>query len=87
MNAPPSTHPRADAIRQRLKRPLAQASAAPPVRVLIELLNNRRGLGWTGGDARLRLVRDLHKAMVDARYNVTLDDLCAAYGAGEWEPA
>lgn len=84
---PPTTHPDAAAIRRRIARTLAQASAAPDVRATIELLNNQRGLGWIAGDARLKLVTDLCALMLAAHFKIRLEDLCAAYGAGQWEPA
>lgn len=84
---PPTTHPDAAAIRRRIARTLAQASAAQPVRATIELLCNQRGLGWIAGDARLKLVADLYALLLAAHFKIRLEDLCAAYGAGQWEPA
>lgn len=83
---PPSSHPNAEKIRSRIRRRVVQASASPLVHARIELLNNHRGLGWVSGEERIQLVRDIHAEMDDLKFNVTLDELLAAYGAGPWEP-
>lgn len=86
----PSTHPRAAAIQKRLARPLAQFSGDAGVRSIIELLNNQRGLGWVSGEERLALVTRLHACLTESGDGddlFDLDDLCAAFGAGEWDPS